>query len=77
MYLKTKLLKLICPITGYLDPEKKTIFLGRKNKDTCLILHCIVTPLTTLLVSEIKMAAQIPRSKVSDVLQACFSGKSP
>ena len=35
----------------------------------CLILHDAVTPLTTLLVSEIKMAAQIPRSKVSDVLQ--------
>ena len=69
MYLKTKLLKLICPITGYLDTEKKTIFLGRKNEDTCLILHDIVTPLTTLLVSEIKMAAQILRSKVSDVLQ--------
>ena len=32
----------------------------RKKKDTCLILHDIVTPLTTLLVSEIKMAAQIP-----------------
>ena len=43
------------------DPEKK--------KDTCLILHCAVTPLTTLLVSEIKMAAQILRSKVSVVLQ--------
>ena len=53
MYLKTKLLNLSI-ITGYLDLEKKTIFLGRKNKDTCLILHDIVTPLTTLLVSEIK-----------------------
>ena len=40
-----------------------------KTKDTCLILHDAVTPLTALLVSEIKMAAQIPWSKVSDVLQ--------
>ena len=44
-----------------------------KKKDTCLILHDAITPLITLLVSEIKMAAQlaaqIPRSKVSYVLQ--------
>ena len=33
------------------------------------MLHDSVTPLTTLLVSEIKMAAQIPQSQVSDVLQ--------
>ena len=33
----------------------------------CLILNDAVKPLTTLLVSEIKMATQIPRSKVSDV----------
>ena len=48
----------------YLDPEKK--------KDTCLILHDAVTPLTTLLVSEIKMAAQIlgyPDTAISDVFQ--------
>ena len=43
-------------------------FYPEKKKDTCLILHDAVTLLTTLLVSEIKMAAQIPRSKVSDVL---------
>ena len=30
----------------------------RKKKDTCLILHDAVTPLATLLVSEIKKAAQ-------------------
>ena len=30
----------------------------RKKKDSCLILRDTVTPLTTLLVSEIKMAAQ-------------------
>ena len=41
----------------------------RKKKDTCLILHDAIPPLTTLLVSEIKMAAKIQRSKVSDVLQ--------
>ena len=48
-------------------PKKKKI--ERKKKDTCLILHDAVTLLTTLLVSEIKMAAQIPRLKVSDVMQ--------
>ena len=31
----------------------------QKKKDTCLILHDTLTPLTTLLVSEIKMATQI------------------
>ena len=41
----------------------------RKKKDTCLILHGAITPLTALFVSEIKMAAKIPWSKVSDVLQ--------
>ena len=41
----------------------------RKEKDTFLILYDAVTPLTTLLVSEIKMAAQILWLKVSDVLQ--------
>ena len=41
----------------------------RVKKDTCLIVHDAVTPLTTLLVSEIKMAAQTPPSKVSDALQ--------
>ena len=41
----------------------------RKKKDTCLMLHDAVKPLTTLLVSENNMAAQIPQSKVSDVLQ--------
>ena len=40
----------------------------RKKKDPCLILHDAITPLTTPLVSEIKMAAKILRSKVSDVL---------
>ena len=34
-----------------------------------LKLHDAVTPLTTLLVSLINMAAQILRLKVSDVLQ--------
>ena len=51
----------------YSWPGKKNI--ERKKKDTCLILHDAVTPLTTVLVSEIKMAAQIPWLKVSDVLQ--------
>ena len=48
-------------LSNYFDLEKK--------KDTCLILHDVLTPLTTMLVFEIKMAAQIPRLKVSDVLQ--------
>ena len=48
-------------MADYFDPEKK--------KDTCVLLHDAVTPLTTLLVSEIRMAAQIPRSKVQDALQ--------
>ena len=51
----------IAKLSNYLDPDKK--------KDTCLILHDVVTLLTTLLVSEIKMAAQMPRLKVSDVLK--------
>ena len=51
----------IAKLSNYLDLDKK--------KDTCLILHDVVTLLTTLLVSEIKMAAQMPRLKVSDVLQ--------
>ena len=50
-----------------LTRERKQI--ERKKKNTCLILHDAVTLLITLLVSEIKMAAQIHRSKVSDVLQ--------
>ena len=49
MYFKTKLLNL-----SHYQVRKQ---LERKNKDTCLILHDTVTPLTTLLVSEIKMAA--------------------
>ena len=49
----------------------------RKKKDTCLILYDAFTLLTTLLVSEIKMAAKVLQSKVSDVLQGIrFSGKS-
>ena len=55
----------ICPII--LAQKRKE--LEREKKDTCLILHGAFTLLTTLLVSEIKMAAQIPWSKVSDVLQ--------
>ena len=51
----------IAKLYDYLDPDKK--------KDTCLTLHDVVTPLTKLLVSEIKMPAQMPRLKVSDVLQ--------
>ena len=54
---KTKELNL----SHHFDPQKK--------KDTCLILHDPLTPLTTLYVSEIKMVAQISRSKLSDVLQ--------
>ena len=34
-------------------------FYPEKKKDTCLILHDAVTLLTTLLGSEIKMAAQL------------------
>ena len=49
----------------------------RKKKDTCLILYDAITLLTTLLVSEIKMAAKVLQLKVSDVLQGIrFSGKS-
>ena len=49
----------------------------RKKKNTCLILYDAITLLTTLLVSEIKMAAKVLQSKVSDVLQGIrFSGKS-
>ena len=48
----------------------------RKKKDTCLILYDAITLLTTVLVSEIKMA-KVLQSKVSDVLQGIrFSGKS-
>ena len=36
-------------LSDYFDPQKK--------KDTYLTLHHALTPLTTLLVSEIKMAA--------------------
>ena len=54
-------------MSNYLDSKKKKI--ERKKKDTCLILHDAVTLLTTLLASEIKMATQIPRLKVSDVMQ--------
>ena len=38
-------------LSDYFDLQKK--------KDTCLILHDTLTPLTTLLVSEIRMATQI------------------
>ena len=49
----------------------------RKKKDTCLILYDAITPVTSLLVSEIKMAAKVLQWKVSDVLQGIrFSGKS-
>ena len=57
-------------MSDYFDPQKK--------KDTCLIVHDALTLLTTLLVSEIKMAAQIiiwqtPRLKVSvDYEQSLF-----
>ena len=61
MYFKTKLLNL--------SNHRVRKQLERKNRDTCLILHDTVTPLTTLLASEIKMAAQTPRPKVSDVLE--------
>ena len=57
---------------AYRSPNKNPFLrfaYPRVKKDPCLILHNVVTPLTTLLVSEIKMAAQIPGSKVSDVLQ--------
>jgi len=50
-----------------------------KKKDTCLILNDAVTPLTTQLVSEIKMVAQIldcdRRFQMS--CKAFLSGKSP
>ena len=51
-------------MSDYLNPDKK--------KDTCVILHDVVTLLTTLLVSEIKMAAQILRSKVSCTCQPFY-----
>ena len=43
----TRIIKHLINLSNYLDPEKK-------------ILHDAVTPLTTLLVFEIKMAAQMP-----------------
>ena len=54
----------------------------RKKKDTCLILHDAVTPLTTLLVAEIKMAAMAAQRYHDSRFQmscnkAFFSGKSP
>ena len=45
-------------LSNKFDLGKKTN--RKKEKDTCLIIHDAVTPLTILLVSEIKMAAQIP-----------------
>ena len=45
------------------------LFWHGKEKRHLFNLHDAVTLLTTLLVSEVKMAAQILRSKVSDVLQ--------
>ena len=62
-FFKTKWLNL----SNYLDLEKKKM--ERKKKGNFLILYDAVTPLTTLLVSEIKMAAKILLLKVSDVLQ--------
>ena len=50
------------------DQTWKRKQIDQKKKETCSILHDAVTPLTTLFVSEIKMAAQILQSKVSDVL---------
>ena len=49
----------------------------RKKKDSCLILRDTVTPLTTLLVSEIKMAAQRYRDRRFQMsYKAFFSAKS-
>ena len=42
----------------------------KRKKDIRLILHDTITPLTTLFVSEIKMAAQVLWLKVLDVLQS-------
>ena len=54
---KTSILKqILLNLSNYLDLERKQI--ERKKKDTCLILHDAVTPLSTLLVSEIKMVTQ-------------------
>ena len=54
-------------MSNCLDLEKKKM--ERKKKDTFLMLYDAVKLLTTLLVAEIKMAAQILWLKVSDVLQ--------
>ena len=53
---KSILKQILLNLSNYLDLERKQI--ERKKKDTCLILHDAVTPLTTLLVSEIKMVTQ-------------------
>ena len=54
---KTSILKqILLNLSNYLDLERKQI--ERKKKDTCLKLHDAITPLTTLLVSEIKMTTQ-------------------
>ena len=53
MYFKTKLLNL----SNYLDPEKKINQVQRKRKDACIILRDAVTPLTTQIIYDIKMAA--------------------
>ena len=53
---KSILKQILLNLSNYLDLERKQI--ERKKKHTCLILHDAVTPLTTLLVSEIKMVTQ-------------------
>ena len=53
---KSILKQILLNLSNYLDLERKQI--ERKKKDICLILHDAVTPLTTLLVSEIKMVTQ-------------------
>ena len=56
-------------MSDYFDPEKK--------RDTCLMLHDSVTPLTILLVSEIKWLPRYRDQRFQMPCKASFCGKSP
>ena len=64
-------------MSNYLDPEKKTI--RKKEIGHLFNIHDAVTPLTTLLVSEIKMAAcpDTVNKGFRCLARLSFSGKSP
>ena len=72
---KTPILKQnseICPII--LTRKRKEIV--KKKKDTCLVLHDAVTPLTTLLVSEWKWLPRYCYQRFEMSCKAFFYGKS-